>query len=278
MSLPFGTILLPYDGSAPAKAAAAHARVIAAASGATVVLAYVLPGYELLAEFGAGPTARRDATAMLAEVASTFAGKTELRLLEGDPAEAVAAEAGRMGADLVILGARGRSPLIGLVLGSTARKLLTVVTRPVLVAHDDIEGIRNIVAGVEQSEGALRVVAAAGALAGLTGARLTLVNVVDADPALVAHPDRFGITPAAWREALAQHVERVFGPLRAAAPGAVEELRYGRAEPELRAAAAATSAEVVVVARRGRSGLDVDALFSVASRLAVRGPFATLVL
>ena len=88
---------------------------------------------------------------------------------------------------------------------------------------------------------------------------------------------QFGIPAQVWREALGAHAERVFAPLRAAAPGALEELRYGHATTELRQAAAAHRAEVVVVARTGRSGLEADAWFGVAFTLAVRGPFATLV-
>ncbi len=277
MAPSFRTILLPYDGSEPARAAAAHARLLAAGSGATVVLAYVLPGYDLLAEFGAGPAAGRDATAMLSEVAATFPGPTELRLLEGDPAEAVAAEAERLKADLVVLGSRGRSPLAGLLLGSTSRKLLNASGRPVLVAHEEVSAIRTVLAGVEQGEGAERVAAAAAAVAAATSAKVTLVNVVDADRALVAHPERFGIPEQAWKEALGKHAERVFGAVRHLVPGAPEELRYGPANQELREAAESKKAEIVVVARRGRSGLDVDAWFSVAFTLAVRGPFATLV-
>lgn len=277
MALPLRTILLPYDGSASARAAARHARLLAAGSGARVVLAYVLPGYALLADLGAAPSAGRDATAMLEEVARTFDAPTETRLLEGDPAEAVAAEAERLGADLVVLGARGRSPIAGLLLGSTARKLLNASRRPVLVAHGEIDAIRTVVAGVEQGEGAVRVAEAAAAVGAATGARVVLVNVVDADKALVDHPERFGIPVDVWRASLARHAERVFALVRDVVPGAPEVLRYGRAATELREAAEEAGAEILVVARRGRSGLDVDAWFSVAFTLAVDGPFATLV-
>lgn len=277
MALPLRTILLPYDGSEPAQAAATHARLLAAGSGATVVLCYVLPGYGLLNDLGVGPAAARDASAMLAEVAATFPGPTEVRLLDGDPSDAVAAEADRLGADVIVLGARGRSPIAGLLLGSTARNLLRATRRPTLVAHGPAEAIQRIVAGVETGEGALRVAEAAGALAEVTGGAVTLVNVVDADPALVQHPERFGIPEAVWKESLGKHAERVFGATRAAVPGATEVLRYGRAATEIRDAAEELGADLVVVARRGRSGLDVDAWSSVAFTLAVRGPFATLV-
>lgn len=270
-------ILLPFDGSEPARAAASYARVIAARTGATVTLAYVLPGLDLLSDFGAGPEAARDATTFLAEEARNFTTPTHLALLDGEPAAALAKEAERIEAELVVLGARGRSPLAGLLLGSTARQLLSATTRPVLVAHTPVEAITHVLAGVEQGANAARVADATAGLAAATGAAVTLAHVVDADKDLVASPTRFGIPAEVWTDAIRTHSERVFGPLRPTLPGAREVIRYGRAEIELREAATADGAQVVVVARRGQSGRDVDAWFSVAFSLAVRGPFATLV-
>lgn len=277
MALSLRTILVPYDGSEPARAAVTLARLLAANTGATVVLCYVLPGHGLLDDLGAGPAAARDATSMLEGVARAFPGPTRVRLLEGDPADAVAGEAQKAEADLVVLGARGRSPISSLLLGSTARKLLNATRRPVLVVHETVDAVRTVLAGVGLGEGAVVVAQAAAAVAAATSASVTLVNVVDAEPALVDHPERFGIPEHVWRSSLAKHAERVFGPARAAAAGAKELLRYGRPADEIRQAAEDLGADLVVVARRGRSGIDIDAWFSVAFTLAVRGPFATLV-
>jgi nucleotide-binding universal stress UspA family protein len=270
-------ILVPFDGSEPARAALAHARVLAARSGATVTLAYVVPAPDLLADLGVGRSASRDAAGILAEAAKTIVTPTRTVLLEGDPATALAAEADRLDVDLVILGSRGRSPLVGLVLGSTARKLLLTASRPVMVVHAPVDALRTVVAGVDTGESAAKVARAARALAEATGAAVTLVNVLDADRAVADRPEQFGIPAQVWKDAVAAHAERVFAPLRPLVPGAGEELRYGNATAELREAVDAHRAEVVVVARKGRSGLDVDAWFGVAFTLAVRGPFATLV-
>jgi nucleotide-binding universal stress UspA family protein len=270
------TILLPFDGSEPARAALSHVRLLAGQDSA-VHLVYVLPSYDLLARLGASQDAARDASAMLSAAAEGLACPTRCTLLSGDPAEAVAAEADRLSVDLVVLGSRGRSAVAGLLLGSTTRKLLSVSTRPVLVAHKEVGAIHTIVVGVEEGPNGARLAAQAAMVAGRTGARVALVNVVDADPQLAARPERFGIPADQWREALAQHAERAFAPLRTVLPGADEQVRYGGAARELRAVADSEGAEVVIVARRGRSGRDVDAWFSVAFTLAVRGPFATIV-
>jgi nucleotide-binding universal stress UspA family protein len=270
-------ILLPFDGSAPARAAASHARVLAHATGAPVHLVYVLPSTNLLADLGIGPAAGRDARELLEEIADTFPSRANVQLLEGDPADAVAEEARRVDAGLVLVGAKGRSMLAGLLLGSTPRRLLQRCELPVLVAHEPVDGLRHLVACVEEGEAALRVVRAAGAVGAATRAAITLVHVVDAAEEVAAAPEKFGIPEDRWRAALQAHLDRVFGPLRALAPGAQELIRYGRPERCLRDAAEATGADVLVVARKGRSGVDVDEWSSVATSLAVRGPFATLV-
>jgi nucleotide-binding universal stress UspA family protein len=268
-------ILVPFNGSATSRTALAYARLIAPAE-ATVILAYVLPARDLLDNLGVGATARRETTALVTEAAATFP-RGEVRLLKGDPAEAIAAEAARTNVDLIVFGSRVRSRLAGFVLGSTGGKLLQAATVPLMVVHEAVPAITTIVAGVESGVPAVIVARAAQVLAKATGARVALVNVVDADPAVVSTPDEFGIPSQVWRDALSKHVERVFGPLRLHAPGASETLRYGRAVDELPDAAEALAAQVIVVARRGSSGRDVDAWSSVAASLAVRGPFATLV-
>ncbi|MDP2306683.1 MAG: universal stress protein [Pseudomonadota bacterium] len=268
-------ILVPFDGSAPARAALAYARLIAS-PGATVILVYVLPVRDLLDALGVGRAAERDARALLLEAAATFP-TAQIHLPQGDPAQEIAAEGARVGADLIILGSRGRSLLSGLVLGSTARSLLHAATVPLLVVHEPIGALTSIVAAVEAGDASVRVARSAQELAAATGARVTLVNVVDADPAVVATPDQYGIPDQVWRDAVATHAERVFAPLRSLVPGASEALAYGRATDELPDAVKAYGAQVIVVARRGGSGIGVEAWTSVAATLAVRGPFATLV-
>jgi nucleotide-binding universal stress UspA family protein len=59
----------------------------------------------------------------------------QTELLEGPMAEAIINVAEARGADLIIVGARGRSSLGGLVLGSVSQKIIHHSTCPVLVVH-----------------------------------------------------------------------------------------------------------------------------------------------
>ena len=54
----------------------------------------------------------------------------------GGPAPAIREIADRLGADLIVVGTRGHTPLAGVVLGSVAQRLLTIAEQPVLVVPE----------------------------------------------------------------------------------------------------------------------------------------------
>jgi nucleotide-binding universal stress UspA family protein len=212
---------------------------------------------------------------MLEEEATLFTTPVEVRVVEGDPAPALAAEGERFG--LVIVGTRGRSVVAGLLLGSVARYLLRAVARPVMVVHSPLTALGRVLVGVDPSPSSVAVVRTARAVADAAKASLVMLHAVDTDPDVMRRPEAFGISPEVWAGALEAHGEKVFRPLRAIAGEAEERLVFGPAVERIRHTAKAEGAELVVVGRRGSSGLDVDAWFSVAFALAARGPFATIV-
>ena len=57
----------------------------------------------------------------------------ETRVLDGDPRRAIVEEAKREGADLIVIGKRGRTPIQALLLGSTAEAIARGAQCPVLV-------------------------------------------------------------------------------------------------------------------------------------------------
>jgi nucleotide-binding universal stress UspA family protein len=275
---PFDPVLVAYDGSPYSEAAAAHARLLTA-GGARSVLAYALPpaAFSFELEGAAYKAAVQEATAVLAGEARRFATPVEPRLLDGEPAPALVAEAEKLEAALLIMGTRGRSAATGILLGSTARYLLRASPRPLMVVHRSAPAIRHVIAGVDEGEASRRVVEIARRVADTTGADLTLVTVIDADRDLVANPPAYGIPRASFAEMADGHAARVFAPLRGLAGNADELTLFGNPADALREAAKDRAADVVVVGRKGGSGRDVDAWTSVAFSLAIKGPFATVV-
>lgn len=262
----FDPVLVPYDGSAHSRAACANARLIAGPTGASTVILFVASGPDPQVE------------ALLKEEALLFSSPVETRVVAGRPAQVVAAEAERLRAGLVILGTRGRSVVQGLLLGSVARYVLHAASRPVMVVHQAVPGIRRIVVGVDGGENVRAVATVARGLADATSAQITLVHVVETDPAFAQRPERFGIAPDVFRVGVQARAEKLFGaPRPIVGPEAVERVVYGLPVDALRHEAAREGAEIVVVGRRGDSGLDVDSWFSVSFALAIQGPFATVV-
>ncbi|MFZ5478524.1 MAG: universal stress protein [Myxococcota bacterium] len=280
MPNPLEPILVPYDGSEFSQYAAAYARLLAAASGARTVLAYALPSGAFSWDPGgaAYQASVAEGSAFLVEEARHFHTPVQTHLMDGVPSDAIVSEAESLRAGLVVMGCAGRSPATGILMGSTARYVLRASTRPVMVVHRGVPAIRRIVAGVEVGPAGERVTRMARLVADATGAAITMVNAVDVDRDLRARPEQYGIPASVWSEAIAAHQASVFGPLRAVAgPSADELVAFGSAADELRRVATEQAAELIVVGRRGTSGRDVDAWASVAFSLAIRGPFATLV-
>lgn len=139
-------VLAAVDGSPGSVVAAGYGALIASASGGSLGLAYVTEdttpargGSELAAELA--ERERRTATEAL-DLAQTavipFGGPISRRVLNGNPAAAILAEAHDGGYDLIAMGGHGinRSALGRLFAGSTALQVLDDTTVPVLLVPD----------------------------------------------------------------------------------------------------------------------------------------------
>lgn len=147
----YRTILVPLDGSLLAEAALDHAQMLAAATGASLLLVSVAYAFndsivagrfeikgrvEVLREHE-----RKRLTAYLSDVAHEIeeAGITvRTQLSEGDPAEEILRAGSLAGADLIVMSTHGRSGLERLWLGSVAMRVAHTAQLPVLLV-----GIRS---------------------------------------------------------------------------------------------------------------------------------------
>jgi nucleotide-binding universal stress UspA family protein len=260
---PNAPLLVGYDGSPYARAAAGTARAFAARTGARTLLVSVATDEVSPAELDAA----------LAEEAGLFATPVETRVITGRPADALAAEAQRVGASMIAVGTRGRGAVGRALFGSVADALLRWLDLRVLAVHDPVRAVRGVVVGVDDTERVGLVVAEARALAGALGAPLTLAHVLPGVGDLAAHPEFYGIARERWNEMVKNAGDRVFAPHRAGR-GAQEEERvlFGPVAEALRELAERSRADVVAVGRHRN-----EHPWSIASQLAARGPGATLV-
>jgi nucleotide-binding universal stress UspA family protein len=134
----FKTIVLGLDGSDNSKRAIAPAVEMARAGGGRVVLAHV---DERIPTRGGPASVRVDddetGTEVAAEAERLAADGVDVSVenvatVLGGPAQAIAAIADEVDADLIVVGTRGHSAVAGLLLGSVTNRLLHVAKRPVL--------------------------------------------------------------------------------------------------------------------------------------------------
>lgn len=144
---PIRTILVPTDFSPHATRALDYAVGLAKALGAKIDVfhAYEAPLVELTPYHLALPLKvldglREGARARLEDLQEKIAAEgveAVAHLREGTRAEAIAAGARELGADLIVMGTRGNTGLKHVVLGSVAERTLRLAHCPVLTLHDE---------------------------------------------------------------------------------------------------------------------------------------------
>ncbi len=144
----FAHFLIPIDESPCAQSALDRGLSLARALDARVTICHVVDesknasmlvyaSGEIVEEWVA--MLRDDARALAgaaAERATKEGIAADVRVLAGDPSDAIAACASEIGADLIVIGSHGRSGLPRLFLGSVAEGVLRKSTVPVLVIRD----------------------------------------------------------------------------------------------------------------------------------------------
>ena len=138
----YARILIPTDFSPGANRALREARKLLREDGELVLL-HVLRRMEPTLPWSAtnrrvvaqlATKARAEARAQLTEMAAGLAGiRTRTRVLEGVAHEKILAEARRVRADAIVIGAQGHTLSERLLLGSTTERVVRKATMPVVV-------------------------------------------------------------------------------------------------------------------------------------------------
>jgi nucleotide-binding universal stress UspA family protein len=199
----------------------------------------------------------------------------ESAVLRGRPATVIVDEARAFGADLVVIGSRGRGTITSLVLGSVSAEVVDHAPCPVLVARRP--GVRRVTFATDGSPAA---VSAQRLLSGwpIFGAvPVQVVSVAD-----VPEPWHTGIAPTMYVQVMEAHARDLADAklehqriatesvetLRAAGVDASAETAVGDAAAEIIAASETWVADLIVLGSRGRTGLARLVLGSVARNVA----------
>jgi nucleotide-binding universal stress UspA family protein len=285
-------ILCATDFTPRARAATKVAIELARRTGGSVELVHVVqePNADLQALMfvggAVGEEIRESLRVKLAAESREIARDSEIALThhlgEGDPVGSLSARAKTIGADLIVLGAHGRSAVERFILGSTAERMVRRADRPVLIVPPGVEGLGR----ADADQRALRVMTALDGRATSDGGvgfvgRLRLETACDVTFLRLYWPleeyARLGLTGprdlAAPDAEVVTDLERTLRTQTGALPGTggivyAVEPAWGEPASRLLAAASEHHADLIVMGAESRHGWARIAHPAVASRVA----------
>lgn len=277
-----GRIVVGVDGSAHARQALRFALSEATLRGARVDVVGswsvpplaatgvgMVPAFDLLrAELG--DSAREVLAGELADAGDAAAGlEIEQIVAQGDAAGVLVDAAA--GADLLVVGSRGRGNVTGTLLGSVSRACLHHAPCPVAIVHDAGPTERSrIVVGVDGSPGARAALDWAFAEARLRDVGIFAVCAYDEPWGIASAGLSSAAAVAELRSALAVEAEEVLEAAQESAPDNVGvTVEAIRSAPGPALVSAAADSALLVVGSRGRGGFTSLLLGSVSQYCAV---------
>lgn len=214
----------------------------------------------------------------LAVCASATASGVPLDVLldTGQPVRDILARAASLPADLLVMGTHGTSGVRHLVLGSVTEKVLRhapcpVLTVPPRVRADSHLPFRRILCALNVSDASASAVQCAASLAGESGARLTILHVIEwpwhepPPPAIGALPPEQGVALATFRRDAEDCARK---RLDSIATGlglhslVDRQIRSGKPSEQILDVAAAETIDLIVVGIGGRNAVDLAVLGS----------------
>ena len=171
--------------------------------------------------------------------------------------DGIAQHAEAIGADLVVVGARGENTLLDLLMGATASRLLRLLSRPVLVVRQPgAVPYGKVLVAVDLSPGSADVVHHARALAG--AAKVEVLHVLGSEVELrlrrakLAQADISGWL-AHQRDEAVRRLDALLADLESG-PGIGRTVSQGLASAEICRHAGESGADLIVLGRHGQGG------------------------
>ena len=278
-------VVVGIDGSPASARAAAFGWRLAQALRSDCRLVYVAPDTWLADYAGQPPLAPRrllDEVVTLARgrIAETLAGAVPAQLVErldvrlGRAAVALRAAGDQVDAPYIVLGGKHHTTMGRTLVGSTARDLVRMTDRPVLVLGEGDRPIRRVLAAIDLSAASRPAVSAARRLARVLDAELRVMTAVE--PVRVPLTIPFAIDEAEVGRRAAAAFERIQRAIAGTPPGEWV-LRRGAAEDAIATEAAEWGADLVVVGSHGKGWVDRILIGSTTERLLAALPAGLLV-
>ncbi len=289
-------VLCPVDLSDSSRHALAHAAAVAAWYDARLIVIHVFAAVPVvdvaasLQPYGMSPIALRevdrdDLLAVLRRFVTPVTGPlpVDVLLLEAlDSRAEILAQAEALGADVLVMGAHGRSGVERLILGSVTEKVLRKARCPVLVvprhASDPVTlhaaPFKRIVCAIDFSPGSVRALAYALDFAQEADAELTLVHAIEVPPELREIPVNGEVNVDAVRAAAEADCLRRLRDLVPASSRTYCTIHTmvveGRAHRQILQLASEGQADLIVMGVQGRAALDLM-LFGSNTQAVIRG-------
>jgi len=289
------TILIPLDGSVLAEKALPHARLLATALDADIMLLRALTNHEqarLLAEETVDlwddtlpPRAemnqqiwqmlREEAEAYLATQAQRFRAEglqVETRVLVGEPASALVEQIEAIKPTLVVMASHGYSGMQRWTLGSVTDRVVSASCAPVMIVRSTTPAtpptIRRILMPLDGSKLGAQALPLARMLAQQAHAELLLLRVVDVPMLVDAYmaTQYMALSELNRAEALRQ-LDETAAQLRDEGVNVASQVASGNVAEAIVAAAESQGADMIVMATHGYTGLRRWALGSVANKV-----------
>lgn len=281
-------IVVGYDGTANARDALALGRNLAQATGAKLVVAFVMR--DAMASVGGWEDYHSGAHAAAEHEfnrAASWLGDSVQSQFDAvparSPAKGLLEAALRHSATLVIVGSSHRGKVGRAVAGSVAERLLHGAHCPVAVAPvglaDREASLGMVICGFDDTDESVSAVEAAASLAGEAGARLGLVAALD--PRVFADYSAYaasGFESGTLKEGHRVHLEQELKQRIEQLPAGVEAAgEVVEGDPEHVLAQAAEQADLLVLGSRGYGPVRSVLLGSVSSHLVREAPCAVMV-
>ncbi|SEP99198.1 universal stress protein [Natrinema salaciae] len=279
-------ILVPTDGSDPARAALEHALDVATNYGATVQLLYVADTKTpSLTRLGGDvvDVLEREGDEIIADAAALAEDRgvdVATEVVQGDPRTVITDAATGERFDLVVMGAHGRRGIGEYVLGSTTDCVVNRSEVPVLTVRSAADATQrypytDILVPTDGSDHATVALDAAASIAARHGATLHLLSVVDELPEVI------DAASTDLSEQLEENVQEVLDEAEATARRAgvddvTTTIATGSVSREITSYADAEGIDLVVMGTHGHSDLDRHLLGSFTERVIRTSPVPVL--